>query len=228
MIISFKDSARCSAGTLLTTNREISPAAFPFARLPNSFALSRFLWVTRLPRASAVNEFRASFTRLALFDAPQSAFRTNEAAALGLDNPPTDPFAFGLPYFFVTDFSTVTDDPTLPQIQRDNVWSFSDSFTVVRGRHTWAVGADWSPFQMNYQQSNLIRGKYTYTGAYTADPLTSTGGDGLADFLLGYPLTTQRTVGSPLANLRQKNFGLFVQHNWHPTSALSVTLGLTV
>jgi hypothetical protein len=175
---------------------------------------------------SAVNEFRASFTRLALFDAPQSAFHTNEAAALGLDNPPTDPFAFGLPYFFVTDFSTVTDDPTLPQIQRDNIWSFSDSFTVVRGRHTWTVGADWSPFQMNYQQSNLIRGKYTYTGAYTANPLTSTGGDALADFLLGYPLTTERTVGSPLANLRQKNFGLFLQHNWHPASALSVTLGL--
>jgi Carboxypeptidase regulatory-like domain/TonB dependent receptor len=176
--------------------------------------------------SNLINEFRTSFTRLKLLDLPQSAFGTNEAAALGLDNPPTDPFAFGLPYFFVTDFSTVTDSPTLPQIQRDNIWYFSDTLTLVRGRHTWTIGADWAPFQMNYQQSNLLRGKYTYSGAFTADPLTGTGGDGLADFLLGYPLTTQRSVGSPLANMRQTNYGAFVQHDWRPTSSLSVNLGL--
>jgi hypothetical protein len=176
--------------------------------------------------SGVINEARASFTRLKLIDVPLSAFGTNEAAALGLDNPPTDPFSFGLPYFFVTDFSTVTDSPTLPQIQRDSIWDFSDTLTLVRGRQTWTIGADWSPFQMNYQQSNLIRGKYTYTGAYTANPINSTGGDGLADFLLGFPLTTQRSVGSPLAYLRQTNYAAFVQDDWHPLSNLSLNFGL--
>src|SRR5581483_1088668 len=78
-------------------------------------------------RATWINELRLSFTRLRLFDTPVSAFQQNEAAALGIDNPPTDPFAFGLPYFFLTDFATVTDDPTLPQTQRDNSWNVSDS-----------------------------------------------------------------------------------------------------
>ncbi len=145
---------------------------------------------------------------------------------MGINNPPTDPFAFGLPYFFVTDFATVTDSPTLPQTQRDNIWYFSDTFTRVRGRHTWTIGADWAPFQLNYQQSNLIRGKYTYSGAFTADPLGGTGGDGLADFLLGYPLTTQRSVGAPLAHMRQTNYGLFIAHDWRATRGLTLNFGL--
>ena len=105
-------------------------------------------------RSNWINELRASFTRLRLFDVPVSAFQQNVAAALGIDNPPTDPFAFGLPYFNVTDFATVTDDPSLPQTQRDNTWNIGEAVSLVRGRHTWKFGFDWSDFQLNYQQSN--------------------------------------------------------------------------
>ena len=177
-------------------------------------------------RPSWINEFRASFTRLRLFDLPLSAFQQNEAAALGIANAPTDPFAFGLPYFFLTDFSTVTDDPTLPQTQRDNTFTISDSISLIHGRHTWHIGGDWSQFQFNYQQSDLIRGKYTYTGAFTASTPDATGGDALADFLLGYPQQTERSVGSPLAYLRQGNYAAFVQHDWQVSSRLSVNLGV--
>jgi hypothetical protein len=172
-----------------------------------------------------VNELRASFTRLRLFDAPLSAFQQNEAAELGLDHPPTDPFAFGLPYFFLTDFSTVTDSPNLPQIQRDNTWDVSDSFSLLRGRHRWTMGVEAIRFLFNYQQSNLIRGEYTYTGGFTSDG-NGSGGDALADFLLGYPTKTQRSVGSPLAYLRQTNYAAFIQHDWQATSRLAVNLGL--
>ena len=177
-------------------------------------------------RSGWLNEFRTSFTRLRLYDAPASAFKTNDAAALGLDNPPTDPFDFGLPYFFVTNFSTVTDSPTLPQIQRDNTFDVSEALTILRGHHTWTMGAEWNHFQFNYQQSNLIRGKYTYTGAYTSNSQDGSGGDGLADFLLGFPLTTQRSIGSPLAYLRQTDYSAFLQHDWQATSRLAINLGL--
>jgi hypothetical protein len=173
-----------------------------------------------------VNELRVSFTRLRLFDVPVSAFQQNEAAALGIANPPTDPFAFGLPYFFVTDFSTVTDDPTLPQTQRDNTWNASEAVSLTRGRHTWKFGFEAIHFQLNYQQSNLIRGKYTYTGAFTSSPSDPASGDGLADFLLGYPQQTQRSIGSPLAYLRQSDYAAFVQHDWQVTSRLAINLGL--
>lgn len=177
-------------------------------------------------RPNWINELRASYTRLRLFDVPVSAFQQNEAAALGIDNPPTDPFAFGLPYFFLTDFSTVTDDPTLPQTQRDNTWNLSESLSLIRGRHTWKIGFDWTHFQLNYQQSQSIRGKYTYTGAFTSVPTDAASGDALADFLLGYPVETERTVGSPLAYLRQSDYGAFIQHDWQVSSRLTLNLGV--
>ncbi len=176
-------------------------------------------------RANWMNELRASFTRLRLFDVPVSAFQKNVAAQLGIANPPTDPFAFGLPYFNVTDFATVTDDPTLPQTQRDNTWNIAESVSLIHGRYTWKFGFDWSEFQLNYQQSNGIRGEYTYNGAFTSGALNASG-EPFADFLLGYPEQTMRQVGSPLAYLRQHIYSTFFQQDWQATSSLSVNLGL--
>ncbi len=177
-------------------------------------------------RPTWINELRLSFTRLRLLDVPLSAFQQNEAAALGIDDPPADPFSFGLPYFFLTDFATVTDDPTLPQTQRDNTWNVSEALSLIRGRHTWQIGFDWTHLQLNYQQSQDIRGRYTYTGAFTSNPLDPASGDALADFLLGYPTQTERTVGSPLAYLRQTDYGAFIHHDWQATDRLSLNLGL--
>ncbi|MBV9303390.1 MAG: TonB-dependent receptor [Acidobacteriaceae bacterium] len=172
-----------------------------------------------------LNDVRGAFTRLRLFDTPVSAFQQNVAAELGIANPPPDPFAFGLPYFNVTDFATVTDDPTLPQTQRDNTWSLSNTFSLVRGRSTWTLGGEWSDFQLNYQQSERIRGEYDYNGAVTAGPLNATG-EPFADFLLGFPEQTERQVGSPLAYLRQHIFAAYLQHQWQATSNLSINVGV--
>jgi hypothetical protein len=173
-----------------------------------------------------INDTRLSFTRLRLFDLPLNPGGQNISASLGISGAPTDPFAFGLPYFLVDDFSTVTDDPTLPQIQRDNTWNLSDTVSITRGRHTWKFGADWIYFQMNYEQSNSIRGQYTYTGAFTENNGDPSTGDAFADFLLGYPQQTQRTVGAAEAYLRQTDFGAFVQHDWQITSRFTLNMGV--
>ncbi len=170
------------------------------------------------------NELRASFTRLRLFDVPLSASQQNVAQELGILNPPSDPFSFGLPYFFLANFSTVTDDPTLPQIQRDNTWGISETFSRVRGKRTYKFGFNWVHFQFNYRQSNRIRGQYTYSGAFTGNGAGS--GDALADFLFGFPQSTQRSVGDSQAYLRQNTFGGFAQQDWQLTSRLSLSLGL--
>ena len=211
-----------------TLNNEDGDLAGSFPLRPTSELLraQQIVLGHTFAKTSWINELRLSFTRLRLFDAPASAFKQNEAASLGLDNPPTDPFAFGLPYFFLTDYSTVTDSPNLPQIQRDNTWDFSDTMTFLRGRHTWTMGLDYNIFDFNYQQSNLIRGKYTYTGAFSSSSIDGSGGDALADFLLGFPLNTERTVGSPLAYLRQSDYAAFVGDGWQATRRLTVNLGL--
>jgi hypothetical protein len=177
-------------------------------------------------RSNWVADTRASFTRLRLFNIPVSAFHQNDAATLGLANPPSDPFAYGLPYFFLTDFSTVTDDPTLPQTQRDNTWDLSNAVSVAHGRHTLKFGVEWIHFQFNYRQSNAIRGRYTYTGAFTGNGVDPNTGDALADFLLGYPQQTTRTVGAAQAYLRESSSAAFVQDEWQITRRLALNLGL--
>lgn len=176
--------------------------------------------------ASVLNEARFSFTRLRVFDVPESAFQTNIAQDLGIANPPTDPFTYGLPFFLVTNYSLVTDSPTLPQTQRDNIWNASDGVSLQRGRHTWKFGGAWIHSQVNYLQTQYVRGQYTYTGAFTGDPnAPGTTGDPLADFLLGFPQITTRNVGSTQAYLRQNIYAVYIQHEWRPTSRLTLNLG---
>ncbi len=178
-------------------------------------------------RASWSNEARFSFTRLRVFDVPESAFHSDVARELGLFGPSGDPFQFGLPYFLVTNFSTVTDSPSLPQVQRDNTWHAADSVSLARGRRILKAGFEWVHFQFNYLQSNLARGRYTFTGAFTAQPGSpAPTGDPFADFLLGFPQVTSRNVGSTQAYMRQNSLAGYLQHDWRATDRLTVNLGL--
>ena len=178
-------------------------------------------------RAGWIDEARFSFTRLSMFDAPASAFHQNIEQELGLADPPTNPLYFGLPYFNATDYSMVTDSPTLPQTQRDNMWQATDSLTLLRGRHTLKFGADFIHFQLNYLQSNLARGEYTYTGVFTSVDGSGVGtGDPFADFLLGDPQNTERTTGSGQAYTRQSDYAAYAQDDWRLTPHLTLNFGL--
>ncbi len=174
-----------------------------------------------------VNEARLSYTRLGILDLAQSAFGPDVMGGLGFTDRPSDPASFGLPYFVITDFDTVTDPSLLPQTQRDNTWQVSDGITLMKGRHTLRAGAQWIHFQLNYQQSQYVRGRYIFNGAFTSDPLNpGATGDPLADFLLGDAQATRRQAGSPMAYLRQNVYGSYVQDEWRISSALTLNLGV--
>ena len=176
---------------------------------------------------SWLNEARLSFTRLSIYDTPQSAFQTNVVQQLGVQGLSSDPANYGLPYFQLADYSLVTDDPTLPQVQRDNTWNASDSVSWVRGAHTIKTGIDFIRFQLNYQHNEMSRGSYTYTGAFTSsDGNPGATGDAMADFLLGFPQDTSRDIGNTQAYLRQNSFGGFLQDDWRVTPRLTINLGL--
>jgi Carboxypeptidase regulatory-like domain/TonB dependent receptor len=174
-----------------------------------------------------LNETRLSFTRLKVFEVPESAFGADVTRQLGIDQFPSDPFNFGLPYFLVTNFSMVTDTPTRPQLQRDNLWHLSEGLVHGNGRITWKAGFQFTNFQMNYLRSLLSRGQYIFTGAFTADPAApQTSGDAFADFLLGFPQFTNRSVGNAQAYLRQNSYAAYVQNDWRVNSRLTLNLGV--
>lgn len=212
-----------------TFNGEGNVVAGSFPVLPTSEQVRAQQATVAVSRSAAawINEARLSFTRLRMYDVPETAFKTNVAQQLGLADAPTDPFSFGLPYFNALGYSMVTDSPSLPQIQRDNFWHASDAFSLVRGRHTLKFGGDFLHFDFNYLQSNLSRGQYNYTGVFTSiDGSGVNSGDPLADFLLGYPQETTRTSGSGQAYMRQNDYGVFAQDDWRVSRTLTLNLGV--
>jgi outer membrane receptor protein involved in Fe transport len=177
--------------------------------------------------AAWTNESHVSFTRLRVFGVPETAFKVNVAQQLGLADPPTDPFSYGLPYFNAQNYTMVTDTPSLPQVQRDNLWQFSNNLALVRRGHTLKFGASLIHYQLNYLQSNLTRGNYNYTGVFTSlDGTAATDGDPFADFLLGFPQTSTRTKGSGQGYLRQNVTAAFAQDDWRISPRLTVNLGV--
>ncbi len=222
----FRDQSHLFSRYTLNDSRDRVAATFPVRPTSEQLRAQQAAAGYTLGRGAWLNEARASFTRLRMFDVPESAFRENSAQALGIPNAPADPFTFGLPYFLVTDFSLVTDSPTLPQVQRDNSWGLSDAVSFTRGRHSTKFGFDFIRSQVNYLRTQYARGQYTYTGAFTGDPTVSGAtGDALADFLLGFPQNTSRNVGSTLAYLRQSSYAAYVDHEWRATSRLTLNFG---
>ena len=168
-----------------------------------------------------------SFTRLRVFDLPLSAFGTNVLQDLGINGFSSDPFNYGLPSLVVTNFDTVQDSDTLPQLQRDNIWYASSSISRTQGRHTWKAGVQLTHFTMAYLQSQFARGQYQFNGTYTQDPLNPEGtGDPFADFLLGFASKTQRQSGTARAYFRQNGYAAYAQDDWRINSRLSLTAGL--
>ena len=214
----FRNQSQFSARYTYNWERNNIAGSFPLRPTEENVRAQQAALSYTYSGRSWLNEARLSFTRLSMYDTPQSAFQTNVIQSLGVEGLTADPANYGLPYFQLTDYSLVTDDPTLPQVQRDNLWNASDSISWVRGAHTVKTGFDWIHFQLNYLQSKLARGSYLYTGTYT--------GEALADFLLGYPQNTSRDVGDTQAYLRQDSFGGFVQDDWRVSSRLTLNLGL--
>jgi hypothetical protein len=174
-----------------------------------------------------VNEARFSFTRLKISELPENAFVRDVARELGVGGVAEEPVNYGLPFFLVTNFSLVSDTPNRPQDQRDNIWYAADTFSKVIGSHTLKVGGQFTRFEFNYLQSSLSRGRFTFTGAFSAQPAAvESGGDPFADFLLGAPEVTERNVGLAQAHMRQHTLSGFIQDEWQAHPRFTLNLGL--
>ena len=220
------DHSRLFARYTINDERTLLAGSFPALPTSENTRAQQAILGHTFAGASWVNETHFSFTRLRVFDLPVNA-GTNVLANLGINGAPTDPFTFGLPSLTVTNYETVQDSRNLPQIQRDNTWYFSSSFSRSKGRHTWKTGFQFSHFTMAYLESLYVRGNYIFNGTYTQDPSDPNNtGDPFADFLLGFPAQTNRAVGNAQAYLRHNTYSGFVQDDWRITPRISISAGL--
>jgi len=219
--------SRLFARYTINDDRNLLAGSFPALPTSENTRAQQAVLGHTFAGTSWVNETHFSFTRLRVFDLPVSAHGANVLANLGINGAPTDPFTFGLPSLTITNYETVQDSRNLPQVQRDNTWYFSSSFSRTQGRHTWKTGFQFSHFTMAYMQSLYVRGNYIFNGTFTQDTAHSDNtGDSFADFLLGFPAQTNRAVGNAQAYLRHNTYSGYVQDDWRVTPRINISAGL--
>ncbi len=172
--------------------------------------------------ATAVNEFRLSYTRdandlgkpvggLGVSTASQG-FVTG-AGTLGIV--PLAPQSQGVENVIFNNFTIGSDPDRFYQI--NNNFEVSENFSKVLGNHTVKVGAQLEYYQINTSPFADLNGSFNFYG-------TETGVD-FADFLLGIPSQYTQNDLRPFYG-RNKYAGIYGQDSWRVASGLTLNLGL--
>jgi outer membrane receptor protein involved in Fe transport len=180
---------------------------------------------THIFTATTLNEFRAGFNwNYNHVGVPPGGF-TAPPASLAIPGIVNDPAAQGLAAMAPSGFSTLGPATFTPTFDSSEERQIRDTLNLVRGRHTIRVGGEFRWTQFNLFQIDAPRGYLSFTGQYTNNPANASGGNGLADMLMGIPLTSYIDSLVYLGN-RQHVPSLFVQDDFKVTSHLTVNLGL--
>ncbi len=169
--------------------------------------------------ASKINELKIGYMRYAVKATP---FFSGQPIAqqLGIPgiNDPNNPATGGLPNFSISRTSSLGNQDFFPEDLRENNYQLLDSFTYVRGRHTFKMGADLRRRQHGFFQTQNPRRDLTFTGQFT--------GDSVADLMIGYAFDAFRDGQKGPFGMRWWEFGTYFMDDFRISSRLTLNLGL--
>ena len=125
----------------------------------------------------------------------------------------------------LSDVGTTADDGGLI----DNTYSYIDTLTWQRGRHSLSMGVQALRYQNNYPTANNngYLGTLNYTGAFTANPAaTNAGGYGGADFVLDRVQSAAATLTSVNVGQRQWRVAEYFNDDYRILPKLTLNFGL--
>ncbi|MDQ6666255.1 MAG: carboxypeptidase regulatory-like domain-containing protein, partial [Acidobacteriota bacterium] len=99
----------------------------------------------------------------------------------------------------------------------NNNWEIDNAFSWVRDRHELKFGFDYMARRFAFFSPGAPNGSFNFSGNYT--------GFGLADFLLGRPISSRLDV-TKFFSLQRFYYSWYVQDNLRVNSKLSVNMGL--
>lgn len=141
----------------------------------------------------------------------------------GLYKPPLG----GLPRIDITNYTAIGDYGGSAR-GKEFTNQYIDNFSHVAGRHTMKAGIDFANYRVSTPPGvsglgtsvaqDAGFGRFTFTGRYS--------GNSVADFLLGYPVTTYRSTPYALSLFYQTRYSAFVQDDWQVSPKLTLNAGV--
>ena len=189
---------------------------FGFLDSTNGSGLATDLSWTRTFSPDLISTARVSFNRNLSQTTPYFANGPDVAQQLGIQGTSPNPLDFGPPNlnFSGSSFAPLSDGS--PVLTRNQGQSGSESLVVVRGKHSFTFGAQYTRTDMNQSTDSNGRGTLNFTGQAT--------GFAFADFLLGLPQSASIRYGES-TYLQQNVWSAYAMDEWKVGPNLTLDLG---
>jgi hypothetical protein len=176
---------------------------------------------------AAVNEMRFGYTKFFNSFGHELAFVRDVVSELSIPGVPLLPaIAWGIPEIRVAGFGYFGNLAEGPYVNDNNILQWRDDFSWVRGRHSFRFGAEVRRDGYNHSGNSGVQGRFAFDGLATRNPLSSGGGAGFADYLLGLISGSQGALGLAVAQFRSVAQSYYIDDSWKLTSNLTLSLGL--
>ena len=192
---------------------------------------------TFLITPTIVNEVRLGYNQYYNFELgvgyqPGTNFASQEGLKFvtGL----TDPTQYGRANVSITPFTNVFDNVT-NQGGNENIISFGDSLSLVKGKHTLKVGFQFQNRRVILIADNNATGAFTFgpcsatacDSANKINPATSTFYTAIQNFQRGYCTSgCNGNFGTTRGHYRDNTYGAFISDVWQMGHGLTVNAGL--
>ncbi len=167
---------------------------------------------------SSLNQVRFGYTRRAV---DQSSLQNG---GITIPGAPTSSFPDTLPIFTVTGYQQIGPTTAANSNFTTSVTEFLDTFSMVRGRHTFKFGADLRREALDIINPANPTGSYAFTTTGT-DSSTGAGGNALASLLLGQVNAFNIDIQQQAIEERAHIAEFFAGDDWKVSNRLTLNLG---
>ena len=181
---------------------------------------------SKVIKSNLINELRVGYakTEPSTF---QSDYGHYSAQSLGINGINVNDITTGLPNINITNYTGISGGPAfLPVNPKQFHYQIEDAVVWLRGRHQLKFGyrlVDRRPSPFTHTDT---RSTITFGTSFVNDPLTNSGGTGLAEVLLGNFNSAARGFLREPYTLSVVEHGMFAQDDFKVNSRLTLNAGV--